>query len=68
MGEVLHSMLDNHQFYIVYDDFTIAIYSLLDDVCEELAAGGTLYGYADEEEVAHALLMECFQYLTMRNT
>jgi hypothetical protein len=53
----------NGRFYVVYDEFMITICSVLDDVCEELAGGGTIYGYADNEEMAHSLMRECFEAL-----
>ncbi|MBE1447452.1 hypothetical protein GGC63_006994 [Paenibacillus sp. OAS669] len=60
-------MLQNNRYYIVYDELTITICSFLDDVCEELAAGGTIYGYADNEEIAQMMLVECFHYLSAKN-
>lgn len=60
-------MLQDNRFYIVYDELTITICSFLDDVCEELAAGSTLYGYADNEDIAQMMLVECFQYLSAKN-
>lgn len=48
-------------FYIVYDEFSISICTLMDDVCEAIAGGALLYGYTDNEAMAQILLNECFQ-------
>ncbi|MCU6793062.1 hypothetical protein D3C73_1395610 [compost metagenome] len=60
-------MSDVCRFYVVYNDFTITICSVFDDVCEELAVGGTIYGYTDNEDVAHSMMMECYQHLSTNN-
>jgi hypothetical protein len=61
------SLFENGRYYIIYNELSITICSEMDDVCEELAHGGTLYGYADNEELSHSLLMECFHFLTSKN-
>ena len=58
--------MENSQFYIVYNDLTISVCSILDDVLEELALGSKLYGFTDDENMAHTLLMECFHFLSSR--
>ncbi|NHN35221.1 hypothetical protein [Paenibacillus agricola] len=60
-------MSENSRFYVVYDEYLITICSRLDDVFDELAEGGTIYGYTDNEEVAQSMLRECFQELATRN-
>jgi hypothetical protein len=60
-------MSKTSRFYVVYDEFMITICSVLDDVCEELAEGGTIYGYADTEEMAHCMMRECFDALEIQN-
>jgi hypothetical protein len=60
-------MSENSRFYVVYDEFLITICSILDDVCEELADGGTIYGYTDDEEMAQRMMLECFQSLAAKN-
>lgn len=67
MSEVLGCVLEDNRFYIIYDEFSISICSVLDDVCEELASGGILYGFADNEELAQMMLVECFHYLSAKN-
>jgi hypothetical protein len=57
-------MSETSRFYVVYDEFIVTICSDLDDVFEELAGGGTIYGYADNEEMAQALMRQCFEALT----
>ncbi|WP_246079551.1 hypothetical protein [Paenibacillus piri] len=59
--------MENGRYYIIYNELSITICYEMDDVCEELAQGGTLYGYADTEELAHSMLMECFHFLTSKN-
>ncbi|MDF2961298.1 MAG: hypothetical protein K0S39_3033 [Paenibacillus sp.] len=60
-------MLETGKFYIIYNELTISICSELDDVCEELALGGALYGFAEDEELAHSMMRECFHFLTSSN-
>ncbi|WP_159885297.1 hypothetical protein [Paenibacillus puerhi] len=48
-------------YYIVYDEFSISICTLLDDVCDAISAGALLYGYTDNETMARLMLNECFQ-------
>ncbi|NOU94973.1 hypothetical protein GC093_17345 [Paenibacillus sp. LMG 31456] len=64
---VSEGLLKNGRFYIIYNELSITICSELDDVCEELAQGGMLYSYADDEELAHSMMMECFHFLTSKN-
>ncbi|WP_281883230.1 hypothetical protein [Paenibacillus sp. YYML68] len=48
-------------YYIIYDEFSISICTVLDDVCDAIAGGAQLYGYTDDEAMAQLLLKECFQ-------
>lgn len=50
----------NSCYYIIYDEYSISICTMLDDVCDAIAGGSLLYGYTDSEEMAHLLLNECF--------
>jgi len=54
-------------YYIVYDEFSISICTLLDDVLDAMAVGALLYGYTDDEEMAQSLLKECFQIVEKNN-
>jgi hypothetical protein len=58
--------LENSQFYIVYDELLITVCSSLNDAVEELAAGSKLYGYTDDENIAHTMLMECYHFLSKK--
>jgi tRNA G46 methylase TrmB len=60
-------MTENSWFYVIYDDYLITICSRLDDVFDELAEGGTIFGYTDNEEMAQSMLRECFHELAARN-
>jgi hypothetical protein len=58
--------LETSQYYIVYNELMITVCSCLDDVVEELAAGAKLYGYADDENMAQTMIVECFHFLSKR--
>jgi hypothetical protein len=53
----------NSHYYVVYDEFSISICTVLDDVFEALAGGSILYGYTDDEQLAQILMTECFHIL-----
>ncbi|MDQ1911206.1 hypothetical protein RAC89_12190 [Paenibacillus sp. GD4] len=53
----------NSRYYVVYDEFTISICTLLEEVFEALAGGSNLYGYTDDEQLAQLLMTECFHIL-----
>jgi hypothetical protein len=53
-------------YYIVYDEFSISICTLLDDVFEAISAGALLYGYTDNEQMAQEMLNECFHRVEKR--
>lgn len=53
----------NSRYYVIYDEFSISICTVLDDVFDALAGGSSLYGYTDDEEIAQSMLAECFNGL-----
>lgn len=53
----------NSRYYVIYDEFSISICTVLDDVFDALAGGSSLYGYTDDEEIAQGMLAECFNGL-----
>ncbi|TVY09269.1 hypothetical protein [Paenibacillus cremeus] len=54
-------------YYIIYDEYSISICTIFDDVCDAIAGGAALYGYTDNEEIAHNLMSECFLGLEQGN-
>lgn len=56
-------MQSNSSYYVIYDEYSISICTVLDDVFDSLAGGATLYGYTDNEEIAQTMLTECFHVL-----
>ncbi|MEK8133094.1 hypothetical protein WMW72_35045 [Paenibacillus filicis] len=54
-------------YYIVYDEFSISICTLLDDVFDAISTGALLYGYTDNETMAQEMLNECFQLVEKKN-
>ncbi|UUZ82557.1 hypothetical protein LJK88_00115 [Paenibacillus sp. P26] len=56
-------MQSNSQYYVIYDEYSISICTVLDDVFDALAGGSTLYGYTDDEEIAQLMLNECFNVI-----
>ncbi|MCZ8523387.1 MULTISPECIES: hypothetical protein [Paenibacillus] len=55
-------------YYIIYDDFSISICTMLDEVCDAVAGGALLYGYTDNEDMAQLLLNECFHVVQKEKT
>jgi hypothetical protein len=68
VGCVDRMPLNNHRYYIIYDEFSISICTMFDDVCDALASGAVLYGYTDNEEMAQSMMSECFLGLEQRNS
>lgn len=57
-----------NRYYIIYDEYSITICTHLDDVCDAIALGATIYGYTDDENMAHALMNECFNMIDNNNS
>ena len=57
----------NDCYYIIYDEFSISICTMIDEVCDAVAGGALLYGYTDNEQMALQLLNECYRTVEKNN-
>jgi len=61
------AMPPTNRYYIIYDEYSISICTMFDDICDALANGSVLFGYTDCEDMAHSMMGECFLALEKRN-
>jgi len=62
-------LLTNEQstYYIVYDEHSILTLTDFQEVCDCLAEGAVLYGYATDEDMLRRLVAECYYRSTQQH-